>query len=222
MTARSASPPPRPAPGQGRRERNKADKRQRIFAAADRLFAELGYTAVTTAQIADEADVGTGTVFRYFASKADLLVEVMSDKLRVGREHALELADAGADPVEAILALVEPLVLAGATHPENTAVYHREALFAPAPEVRRRTREVAELEDAIDAILSRGTAAPEAARRMTAHAVYATLFVDVVRVTVDATAPDAAALTDTLRRHVTFLLSRLLPASADDAVAGRK
>ena len=44
----------------GRRERNKQDKLDRITAAAGELFAEHGVDEVTTQQIADKADIGTG------------------------------------------------------------------------------------------------------------------------------------------------------------------
>ena len=45
----------------GRRERNKLEKQTRIFDAAAELFAEKGYSAVTTQEIADRADVAGGT-----------------------------------------------------------------------------------------------------------------------------------------------------------------
>src|SRR5205085_8343702 len=44
----------------GRRERNKQVKLARIMAAASELFAEHGVDEVTTQQIADKADIGTG------------------------------------------------------------------------------------------------------------------------------------------------------------------
>ena len=49
----------------GRRERNKQQKLDRITAAASELFAEHGVEEVTTQQIADKADIGTGTLFLY-------------------------------------------------------------------------------------------------------------------------------------------------------------
>ena len=49
----------------GRRERNKQAKLERITAAASELFAKRGVDDVTTQQIADAADIGTGTLFLY-------------------------------------------------------------------------------------------------------------------------------------------------------------
>ncbi len=48
-------------------------KREAILEAAERLFAERGYSATSTAAIAAEAGVATGTVFTHFADKATLL-----------------------------------------------------------------------------------------------------------------------------------------------------
>ncbi|MFM9442154.1 TetR/AcrR family transcriptional regulator [Streptomyces acidiscabies] len=53
----------------GRRERNKQEKLDRIVAAARELFAERGVDEVTTQQIADKADIGTGTLFLYAKTK---------------------------------------------------------------------------------------------------------------------------------------------------------
>ncbi|HEU0067859.1 MAG TPA: TetR/AcrR family transcriptional regulator [Nitrospiraceae bacterium] len=47
----------------------KAATRQRILEAARRLFAEQGYEATTTRDIARAAEIATGTLFNYFATK---------------------------------------------------------------------------------------------------------------------------------------------------------
>jgi AcrR family transcriptional regulator len=65
----------------GRRERNKLQKRARIVAAARELFRRQGFADTTTQQIADAADIGTGTLFLYARSKEDLLVMVFSDEM---------------------------------------------------------------------------------------------------------------------------------------------
>ena len=56
----------------GLRERKKAVTRERISAAARRLFLEHGYDAVTMTAVAEAADVSPATVFNYFRTKEEL------------------------------------------------------------------------------------------------------------------------------------------------------
>ena len=44
------------------------------------LFAELGYEATTMEQIAERADFSVRTLYNYFASKADILVDSMNER----------------------------------------------------------------------------------------------------------------------------------------------
>ena len=71
-----ASDPQQP----GRRERNKQEKLRRITEAASRLFAERGVDEVTTQEIADAADIGTGTLFLYAKNKGELLLLVQTER----------------------------------------------------------------------------------------------------------------------------------------------
>jgi AcrR family transcriptional regulator len=58
----------------------RATKRQVIVETAERLFAEHGYDATSTARIAAEAGVPSGLVFYHFATKLDLLLAVVQER----------------------------------------------------------------------------------------------------------------------------------------------
>jgi AcrR family transcriptional regulator len=64
------------------RERNKVRTRAAIERAALDLFSARGFDAVTLAEVADAAEVGQRTLFRYFSDKEELLF---------GDDHALRL-----------------------------------------------------------------------------------------------------------------------------------
>jgi AcrR family transcriptional regulator len=61
------------------------DTRERLLLAATEVLESGGYAAATVAAIAERAGVATGTLYRHFASKADLFVEVF----RTIAEHEL-------------------------------------------------------------------------------------------------------------------------------------
>jgi AcrR family transcriptional regulator len=71
----------------------KPDARERLVAAALRLFSEQGYDATTVAQIAEAADLTRSTFFRHFGDKRDVLAAgqgALSQLLRVGVAEAPE------------------------------------------------------------------------------------------------------------------------------------
>ncbi|WP_374023596.1 TetR family transcriptional regulator [Mycobacterium sp. HNNTM2301] len=59
-------------------ERKRTAMRQRIAAAAAQLVADRGLAGTTVDRIADEADIGRATFFRYFNSKEDAVAEGMT------------------------------------------------------------------------------------------------------------------------------------------------
>ncbi|MFZ0888741.1 MAG: TetR/AcrR family transcriptional regulator [Candidatus Binataceae bacterium] len=75
--ASSRPAPATPSPANGRAD----NKRERILAAALRLFAQQPYQEVTMDAVAKQASVAKGTLYLYFASKEDLYLGVISDGL---------------------------------------------------------------------------------------------------------------------------------------------
>lgn len=53
-------------------------KEQAILEAAIKIFAEKSYNGATTSEIAKEAGVAEGTIFRYFKTKKDLLSSILN------------------------------------------------------------------------------------------------------------------------------------------------
>jgi AcrR family transcriptional regulator len=202
----------------GRRERKKHQTRQRIFEVADALFAEKGYAAVTTQEIAAAADIGTGTLFRYARNKAELLIMVMNERLRLGAERGLVVAERGGTPADAIFGLVEPLVQAAVTQPENTAVFQREVLFgAEGPYRTEALGRIRELEDAMVTVLQRhGRTHPPregADVRRVAATIFSVLYLKLVRLELGRVSPES--LPEVLRDDVDYLVGELLDAPGD-------
>jgi AcrR family transcriptional regulator len=104
MTRAARQVPPAPDPGPSRRERKKERTRRAIYEAAMRLFARAGFGAVTIADICEAADVGRGTFFLHFPSKAALLYEFNQ---RVAEEFRASLTEPRAPAREELCALVE-------------------------------------------------------------------------------------------------------------------
>ena len=81
---------------------DKSTKRGRIIEAAIAVFAKKGFHATRVSDIASSAGVADGTIYLYFKSKEDVLLQVFEEKmdeLRAGLLAALEGID---DPLERI------------------------------------------------------------------------------------------------------------------------
>jgi TetR/AcrR family fatty acid metabolism transcriptional regulator len=58
------------------------DKRERILAAAERVFARRGFFASRVSEIAKDAGVADGTIYLYFKSKDDLLISLFENRMK--------------------------------------------------------------------------------------------------------------------------------------------
>lgn len=187
----------------GRRELNKADKRRRIQAAARDLFSRHGFSSVTTQEVADLAEVGTGTLFRYAQSKGELLCMVANEDFTSMAETA---PDTG-NPAEDLLVLCEPLFAALRRQPENVVAYHRETLFGdPGPHRAEALRILGELRGIIGTILVRysSSTADEATIEASAQIVFDVIYMEIVRAGVRANTDRVHR--DELRGHIERVL----------------
>ncbi|WP_078506799.1 TetR/AcrR family transcriptional regulator [Streptomyces viridochromogenes] len=112
------------------RERKKARTRTAIQQEALRLFRDQGYEATTIEQIAEAAEVSASTVFRYFATKEDL---VLSDDetffVRAFRAQPPELP-----PVQAMRRALHS-TLDGLSASEMNTQRDRDILMVTVPEL---------------------------------------------------------------------------------------
>jgi AcrR family transcriptional regulator len=63
-----------------RQRRPPEERRQQILQAAVKLFARQGYARTTTKEIAREAKLSEGTIYKYFANKQDLLFSFLETR----------------------------------------------------------------------------------------------------------------------------------------------
>ncbi|NWL35138.1 TetR/AcrR family transcriptional regulator [Paenarthrobacter nitroguajacolicus] len=113
----------------GRRERNKQEKLDRITAAARELFTQFGVDEVTTQQVAEKADVGSGTVFLYAKTKAELLLLVHNVKYAQALDVGIEAASTEVAVLDAVMAIILPIIECNRVQIENGRTYLREIVF---------------------------------------------------------------------------------------------
>ena len=122
------------------------DTGERIFLAAERLFAERGFDGVSVRDIVQEAQVNLAAVSYHFGSKSELLLAVFRIRTKeMNRERRAVLREAeaqhgGAPPLEAILrALLGPPILwrDPASGKDTASRFISRAISEATPELRK-------------------------------------------------------------------------------------
>ena len=197
---------PGATPSVGRRERNKQDKLDRITDAARDLFAEHGVDEVTTQQIADRADIGAGTLFLYAKTKGELLLLVQNS----GYAEALVKGKAAAttipDVLEAVMAIIRPVVECNRTRIDNGRTYLREMVFGDPEEPHHRDALAlaGQTEDAITDVLRRDRRIAPSDAATLAHVVSAIMFLSM------ASPINVTSTVDDILREVRDQISQVL------------
>ncbi|GAA2148628.1 TetR family transcriptional regulator [Humibacillus xanthopallidus] len=93
-----------PEPSVARVDRRKARTRRALVEAARRILASRGTTDVSIQDITDEADVGLGSFYNHFSSKAELFEEAAGEALEEYGQR-LDKSSAGMDDPAEIFAL---------------------------------------------------------------------------------------------------------------------
>lgn len=162
----------------GRRERNKQAKLERITAAASELFAAHGVDEVTTQQIADAADIGAGTLFLYAKTKGELLLLVQNVHYVTALERGRAAAARESTALDAVVALLAPVVACNRVQIDNGRTYLREMVFGdPAEPHHAEALAIAgQTEEATADILARHLSLDDAGAATLARVISAILF----------------------------------------------
>ena len=84
----------------------RGDKRELIREAAIRVFSEKGYHETRADEIAQEAGVAVGTIYNYFKSKEDILLDIFATEFAERKRFYEELRRSGLPVVEQIRRLL--------------------------------------------------------------------------------------------------------------------
>jgi len=102
-----ATPKEKPAPIP-LRERKKVKQRGELAAAATRLFCEQGFERTRMEDIAAAAEVSVATVYNYFPTKQQILLELVRINATSSQEPSADiLKNPPSDPVDAFMALMK-------------------------------------------------------------------------------------------------------------------
>jgi TetR/AcrR family transcriptional regulator, fatty acid metabolism regulator protein len=83
-----------------------SDKRERILAAAERVFARRGFFASRVSEIAKDAGVADGTIYLYFKSKDDLLISLFEQRMKQVNSTLRSAVASEKRPVEQLRAVI--------------------------------------------------------------------------------------------------------------------
>ncbi|NQW87694.1 MULTISPECIES: TetR/AcrR family transcriptional regulator [unclassified Frigoribacterium] len=196
------------APPLGRRERNKQEKLERITRAASDLFSRHGVDEVTTQQIAEAADVGAGTLFLYARTKGELLLLAQNAAYARSLDEGIRASSTATTALDAVVAVLEPIVHCNRAQVENGRTYLREMAFGDAtePHHAEALAIVARTEEAVAGIVARLTSATPSDAAAFAHVVSAVMML-AMSSAVDESVPDDEIVAG-VRRQLEVILPR--------------
>ncbi|MFE7644263.1 TetR/AcrR family transcriptional regulator [Streptomyces phaeoluteigriseus] len=116
------------APPSNRFERRRAETRQSLVRAARQILAETGDTSASIQTIAERADVGFGSFYNHFASKAELFDAAVVDALEEFGQAIDERLRETDDPAELVAVGLRLSVRMVDSHPELMQVLRHRGL----------------------------------------------------------------------------------------------
>jgi AcrR family transcriptional regulator len=158
------------------RSRRKSDRRLQLLAAAERLFAERGFSAVRLEDIGAAAGVSGPAIYRHFPNKESLLVELLvgiSTRLLDGARAVRSRQTAAAAALDGLIDFHLDFTLG---EPDLIRIQDRDLAYLPDAaerQVRRAQRQYVEVWVGVLRELEPGLAESDA--RLMAHAAFGLL-----------------------------------------------
>lgn len=109
--------------------KKKDDRRQVILEAAARRFAEFGFEATTVRQIAEDVNILSGSLYHHFATKEEMLGEVVRDAVLDQRARAHRIAALPCDAETKFVTLIREELIALTERIEAYAIIFNERKF---------------------------------------------------------------------------------------------
>jgi AcrR family transcriptional regulator len=204
----------------GLREQARQDKRRRILAAGRTLFARDGFDATTTRAIAQQASIGTGTLFLYFAEKRGLLLQLFMEDVEPVHRAATAAVDPDAALLDALAGVFRTLFDYYARDLRLSRVFLSELAFLDASrrdELMSFTLEFLHaLAVLVERAQARGLVRPEVAPRRAASALFRVYYAVLIQ-WIGGGSPSPAAAEAELRDTLSLLLDGLAGGDARSA-----
>lgn len=135
------------------------DRRAQIVATAAEMFARKGIRSTTVREIGDSVGILSGSLYHYFASKDDMVEEIMMSFLDAIRARYTAVLARGLSPSESLRALVLTSLQLASEQPDATALYQNELRhLREEPRFKKVLRSASEVQSAWLGIIEQGVA----------------------------------------------------------------
>jgi AcrR family transcriptional regulator len=101
-------------------------REEEILDAATRLFAERGFADADVQEIANELQIGKGTVYRYFPSKSELFLAAVDRGMRSLHAHVEVETSRIEDPLDRVVQAIHSYLAFFEEHPELVELFIQE------------------------------------------------------------------------------------------------
>ena len=167
---------PQQAPAESKRARNQAARRERVIGAAVELASNGGYEAVQMRDVAAQADVALGTLYRYFPSKDHLLIAALAEQVEALQRRLAQKPPRGGTSADRVVDVLHRASRALERDPRLTAAMVT-ALSSPDPEVAESKQAVYDIlaSVVVDAVDGDALAESEGVVRVLGHVWFAAL-----------------------------------------------